>query len=114
NLALVPLNLMMDWVRTFKVKYEPRSTLSFPEAKLKLVSSWDRWNFHDIVIIDRNRCQWLYEEFNGKRLDTSIMSGKTGPTVQINVRARGKFVPDPKGTRCLQLPVSVQNQVHSS
>jgi hypothetical protein len=110
DLALVPLNLMMDWVRTFKVKYEPHPTLSFPGAKLKLVHSWDRWKFRDIVIIDRNRCQWLYEEFNGKRLDPSIMPGKTGSTVQINVRARGRFVPDPKGTHCLQLPLEVPSR----
>src|SRR5208337_4109765 len=94
NLAFVPLDLQSEWMLRFKIRVEDRKTyLVLPNIKLRLINSWNKFPFQDIVIIDKTKCKWIYHEFAGSRIKCSIPppTDPESTTVKINVETRGTF-----------------------
>jgi len=104
NLAFVPLSLLSDWRSLGKIKYDKGVTLPVSGANLRLIHSWKGFEFQDVVIVDRTRCQWLYQEFEGSRLKCCIPPMKSGLVgIEIEAESRGLFVPEPEGVRLVNL-----------
>jgi len=105
NLVFLPLEVQMDWLRALRVRFEPEEVLPFPEAKLKMIHSWKGLPFNDIIIICRNRCQWLYQEFDGSRLRCSIVPIESDKRkLKVEVENRGLYAPQTNAIRLVKLP----------
>jgi len=102
NLAFVPLPLLMDWTKGRKVSFAPEETLILSDAQLKVVHSWKKLPFKDILVVNKSLCKWPFQMFDGKRLRTCIIAETS--TVRIDVQSRGMFIPQPEGIRIIKLP----------
>jgi hypothetical protein len=106
NLAFVPLALITDWrLRHFdSIAYDKGEVLHLPESDLRLVNSSKRFDFQDILILDSNMCQWLYEPFDESRLKCSVVEiASQSDKVEVGIESRGLFVPMTEGVDLIKL-----------
>lgn len=105
NLVFMPLDLLTEWEKRLRVEYTPNPTLSLSNAKLELVYVLKDSSFQDIAILDKLKCQWLYEDFHGSRLEVHVeLSSHESNKVSIDIRNRGLFVPRDGGVQVVKLP----------
>jgi len=103
QLAFVPLALVSDWIREFRMSHTSRMSLPIAGTRLELIHSSKPLSFHDVVIIDRRRCQWLCQDLD-EPLRVTIRPTVGSDSVKVNADAHGSFVPQQDGIRVIRIP----------
>jgi hypothetical protein len=103
QLAFVPLALVSDWIREFRISHTPRMSLPIADTRLELIHSSKPLPFHDVVIIDRRRCQWLCRDLD-EPLRVTIRPTVGSDSVKVNADAHGSFMPQQDGIRVIRIP----------